>query len=541
MAREYVLTDKSATPLRTQPLALRANFIRLGMHAPQTVFVAIAAVVIAAVVCRIGLKYSFNVNEGWNAYWAAAAWSGADLYPPPSALKMNTYLPLWFYLTGSLGSLVGDNIMAGRILAGAALLSTAVVIFLIVHAMTGLRRDGVTAAAAFLAMSGLFYAQYVAADDPQWGGNLLTTLALLAVVRKASGEKGPIPIHLVVPLLLIAALIKHNVMAVPASIAIYLLLFRRAELPRFILWSIVGLAVVCAGLFLGFGSSVFASMLYPRPYDFEAAWDQSISHLKLYSSLLVVIAYLAYLAIRRNPAATLIFIYSVVSLIQGFVFSGGLDVDVNLFFDFAIACSIGLGLLQNATARFIADETRSWRAGFALLAWLAIGLTPVFTAYEDGLKAGRETLAAMDVSPQQADVAYIRAAVGGVLCENPALCYWAGKDFWVDINTLKILVTGKAQLEADFIASIGHCLYPLIQLQNDWKDEDEGPFTEDILTALETHYIEIWRSAGAHYQVPRPHCGATSAGREHGRAYNRPLAMLAEPPCLSRSLTKSIP
>jgi hypothetical protein len=476
------------------------------------VFVAIAAAVIAAVVCRIGVKYSFNVNEGWNAYWAAAAWSGADLYPPPSTLKLNTYLPLWFYATGALGSVVGDNIIAGRIIASAALLSNAVVIFLIVHAMAGRRRDGVTAAAAFLAISGLFYGQYLAADDPQWAGNLLMTLALLLIVRKAGGESDAIPIHLVIPLLLVAGLLKHNVVAVPASIAIYLLLFHRAGLPRFILWSIVGLAVVCACLFLMFGAAVFASLLFPRQYDFDVAWDQTVNHLKLYGSFLALIAYLAYLAARRNPAGTLIFIYSIVSLIQGWLLSGGFDVDINVFFDFAVACSIGLGLLQNAVARFIANEPRLFRAAVALLAWLAISLTATFSALEYGVKEARNILATMAASPQRADVAYIRNTPGGVVCENLALCYWAGKDFWVDVNNLKILVTGKAQLEADFIANLERCLYPLIQLDDDWQDIAGGPFTAGILTALKTHYTQVWRNADAHYWIALPHCGPTAGG-----------------------------
>jgi hypothetical protein len=512
MAPDDALTDKAQAPMRKDPFAFRADFVRFTISAPLAVFAAIAAAVLLVIACRIAIKYSFNVNEGWNAYWAAAAWSGADLYPPPTALKMNVYLPLWFYLTGSLGSLLGDNIIAGRIVAGAAMLGTAGAVFLIVRAITGLRRDGMTAAAAFLAMCGLFYGLYVAADDPQWAGNLLMTLAMLAVVRKASGERGPIPIHLVIPLLLIAGLIKHNVMAAPASIAIYLLLFRTAEFPRFLLWSIVGLAAVCATLFFIFGRGVFASMLYPRPYDFESAWDQGINHLMPYSSLLLVVLYLGYLAIRRNQPAILIFIYAVAALIQGFVLSGGLDVDINVFFDLGIACSIGIGLLQNAIARFVADETRTWRAACALLAWLAITLTPVFAAAGDGWKGARNLIAALAGSRQQADVAFIKGAPGAVLCENPALCYWAGKDFWVDINTLKILVMGNPQLETDFIVNLERCLYPLIQLQNDWEDdEDESPFTERILIALESHYTEIRRSAEANYRVPRPNCGATAA------------------------------
>jgi hypothetical protein len=499
--------------MRKAPFAPRADFIRLLTYAPQAVFVAMAAAVLVAIVCRIGTKYSFNVNEGWNAYWAVTAWSGGDLYPPPSVFKLNTYLPLWFYVTGGLGSLLGDHVIAGRIVAGAALLSIAAVIFLIVHAMTGLRRDGVTAAAAFLTVSGLFFGPYVAADDPQLTSNLLMTLAMLAIVRSVSGEKRAIPIHLVVPLLFAAGLIKHNAVAAPASIAIYLLLFRRAEFPRFILWSVAGLAVVCAALFFSFGWNVFPSILWPRPYDFEAAWDQSVSHLIPYSSFAVVIVYLAYLAIRRNQPATLIFIYAVASIIQGFVLSGVLDIDINIFFDFAIACAIGLGLLQNAIARFVAEAGRPWPAAVAVLAWLGITLTPVIAGAGSAWRDGRDMLAAMVASPHQADIAYIKGTVGGAVCENPTLCYWAGKDFWVDINTLKILVTAKAKLEADFIANLERCLYPLIQLEDDWEDEDEGPFTADILTALKTHYIEVSPEPAAHYLVPLPNCRTASKSR----------------------------
>lgn len=533
MAPEFTLTETSSTAVRKRPVALRAAFLRLSIYAPQAVFVAIAAAVLAAVACRIAVKYSFNVQEGWNAYWAATAWSGGDLYPPSNALKLNNYLPLWFYVTGSLGSLLGDNIIAGRIVAGAAMLGTAVAVFLIVHAMTGRRRDGVTAAAAFLAMCGLFYGQYAAANDPQWTGNLLTTLAMLAVVRKTSNARGAIPIHLVVPLLLIASLFKQSVFAAPASIAIYLLLFRTPEFPRFVLWSIVGLAVVCAGLFLVFGPGVFASILYTRRYDLDVAWDQTIDHLKLYGPLLAVIAFLGYLATQRNSAAALIFIYSIVALIQGFVLSGGFDVDVNVFFDLAIACSIGLGLLQNAIARFFAREPRPLPATITLLVWLGIGLTPAVSASDQALTDAREILRSAVVSSQQADVAYIKSTPGGAVCQNLALCYWAGKDLLVDVDTLKLLVTRKPQLEAEFIANLERCLYPLIQLEDDWDDEDEGPFTEGMLTALETYYAEVAGGGEAYYRVPRPNCGV-AAGGETG-----PAQRAARPENRSRVLAAS--
>ena len=63
-----------------------------------------------------------------------------------------------------------------------------------------------------------------------------------------------------------------------------------------------------------------------------------------------------------------------------------------------------------------------------------------------------------------------------------------------------------------FIANLERCLYPLIQLQDDWEDADGGPFTAGILAALKTHYTEVPRQAEAHYRVPRPNCRAAGGG-----------------------------
>jgi hypothetical protein len=480
----------------------RGRFFRLVCYAPLAILLSISGAVLVAMVCRIGVKYSFNLNEGWNAYWAAAAWDGADLYPPPGSLKLNTYLPLWSYATGWLGSLVGDNILAGRIVAGSALLLNAAVAFLIVREITGHARDGWCAAGAFLAMSGLYYAQYVGVNDPQWAANLLMSVSLLLIVREINGRSKGRPYYYLVPLLLVGGLLKHNVIAAPASIAIFLLLYRRAEFVLFAVYSAVGLIVVCAALYAMFGTSVFASLLFPRPYDFGNAWAQTLDHLRAYGFLLLVPAYLAW---QAGPPARLIFIYSIVSLAQGFVLSGGFDVDVNVFFDFAVATSIGLGLLQNSVFRAIGSHAGRWRAGAVLALWLVVPLAPVALALPQGIGEVRDVFGTLADSPQQADVASLRALPGGAICENAALCYWAGKPFQVDMNNLKILTAASAPVEADFIARLRTCSYPLIQLEDDWDDVDEGPFTAGVVAALKTHYME---TRGSGYWKPRADCGA---------------------------------
>ena len=77
---------------------------------PHFLYFTLLVPIVATLLVRVWVRYSLDTNEGWNAYWAAAAWSGGTLYPEPLSLKLNNYLPLWFYTTGTLGALLGDNI-----------------------------------------------------------------------------------------------------------------------------------------------------------------------------------------------------------------------------------------------------------------------------------------------------------------------------------------------------------------------------------------------------------------------------------------------
>ena len=74
-----------------------------------------------------------NFNEGWNAYFARAAYAG-PLYFPYDAPVTNNYPPLSFYLIGGLALLGGDPIYIGRFISGVSLLVVAVDIFAILAA-----------------------------------------------------------------------------------------------------------------------------------------------------------------------------------------------------------------------------------------------------------------------------------------------------------------------------------------------------------------------------------------------------------------------
>lgn len=473
---------------------------------PGLAYLTISVVIIAAMACKTGAIYSFNnINEGWNAFWASAAWSGANLYPPVGDLKLDNYPPIWFYLTGAIGHLVGDNIRAGRAIAAAALLLNGAVICLIVREIAGTHRAWWLAGAAFIAIFGLFYQDYAAANDPQLLASLLMMIAIWLVIR-TTGET-PLLAFLpsVVLVMIVAGLIKHNIVAAPLSIALFFLLSRRPRaLIGFVGLSMVAVAIACAALYLTYGNSFFASLLLPRPFDSNVAWEQTKDQLEQYGLLLAVIPFLAF---RRDTKARLVLIYAVVALFQGAALSGGYRVDVNVFFDLLFCISVGLGVMGAAVLRYVENESRSFgRRWTAAACWISIALLPPLIAVPSASDQITEAFSAVTDDSYAEDLQYIRSmAPGQVVCRDLALCYWAGQPFNLDLNNLRIVVWAVPELEDPVVAQIESCRFSLIELDTEWTDKTEGPLSDRVRAALASRYEQVRETTFGVYW--RPHCG----------------------------------
>src|SRR6185295_16458982 len=91
--------------------------------APLIFRIALASLALAClfgllhVLTVLGLHVPFDPNEGWNAYFAQMAMRSGSPYPPDGGFLVNNYPPLSFYLVGAIGKLLGDNIVAGRIVS----------------------------------------------------------------------------------------------------------------------------------------------------------------------------------------------------------------------------------------------------------------------------------------------------------------------------------------------------------------------------------------------------------------------------------------
>ena len=145
------------------------------------------------------------------------------------------------------------------------------------------------------------------------------------------------------------------------------------------------------------------------------------------------------LALQSGRKAKFIFIFAIVAFVQGAFFSGGADVDVNVFFDFAISISVGLGLIEHEVFERIEQKSASdgHRMQYVLAAWLVVTAAPLVLSFETGAEQANVVVAAVTANTQGDDLDYIRSAAGAVACKNLALCYWAGKPFAV-VSSLSV-------------------------------------------------------------------------------------------------------
>ena len=117
----------------------------------QWLLYAIAIVSFTWPIYRAFLNIEIENNEGWNAYFADAAMGKMPLYPSPGELITNNYPPLSFYIVGIVGRLLGDPVLAGRLLSLIAALAVGTAIALSVRRLGGTKTAATVSAAFFLA------------------------------------------------------------------------------------------------------------------------------------------------------------------------------------------------------------------------------------------------------------------------------------------------------------------------------------------------------------------------------------------------------
>ena len=451
---------------RADTLALRALVAVVGFFCAAGLY---------RVLTVLFLRVPLDPNEGWNAYHAAAAMGSASLYPAPNALFVNNYPPLSFYLVGALGSLIGDNIVAGRIVSLAAFVCAFVLIISIARRMRLGLAPSLIGGLFFVSVL-LLFSDYVGMDDPQLLGHALQLAALFVLLREPRGRES---ILLCAVLFVVSLFVKHNLVVLPLAALIWLAAKDRANaLKPAVACFILG-AVGLVWFRVAVGSSLFDQLASPREWSLANAGIGLKTALAWAAPPLVGIGYSLY-AGRSERYLGFCAIYAGLAVLIGTLSAGGAGVDANAYFDLVIALALSVGLMLE----------RLELSGSPVSPAAALIFIPIALSLYAALDADWYTYDfwlhpwADEARTAEADIAFLRGEKGDALCETLSLCYWAGKPQAVDVFNLGQAYATGSRSDLALVERVAHRDFAVIEY------ESLGPFqlTPGVLATTKQFY-----------------------------------------------------
>lgn len=490
-------------------LSLKA---RVSVSAERAWFAAgLATIVLAGAVALVQpLSLLFRIvprsyNEGWNAFWADAAATGHALYVPPDSLIANNYPPISFHLIGFFGKLLGDNIIAGRLVSLVSLLVVIVAAYVWLRAAGSARQIALAGATVLFATFAHYGHGYVAMNDPQVLGH---AFMLSAVVLMWRLEFSRAAVIVGAGLMLLGGFTKHLLIPVPVAMTLWLAVYQRQ---RVLLW----LACFAIGLPLGFWLTTNSyplfveALLAPRVYLVHQAFSATThAVLRLLPLLVVGVIPLVY-GLRNAPNTVLaprmvfVLIYLALSLIVGAIAGGGEGVTRNAFFDLLIASSLlaALGLEWMwehwREPRFLRRLSAAPAAVVVLAAGVILyslaSLPRTIRAVQGADALERDTRATIEMIG--------RLGRGHAGCETLALCYWAHSPFTIDFfNYGQKIQTGALSVDS-CTEALRRGQFPVLQVELE-SDDSARHRLGACAPAIQRYYTEVSRTSAGALLVP---------------------------------------
>ena len=442
-------------------------------------------------VVSIGDPVSRNYNEGWNALHADTVMRGGDLYPDPGALVFNNYPPTSFVVMGVLGAVFGDPLVAGRGVALVSLVVVALCVGRIAATLAACRAIGALAVVLALALVTVFYDQYVAMNDPQLFGHALQFLGLALFLQRPDDTRARFGSLL---LLVLGGTVKHNLVAVPLALVLWILVHRRAQASRFVLTAVALVAAGALAMFLVHGPDLYSGVLeHTRTFALYRAANMVAAWLVPLAPVLGA-ALLATILGRDDPRVDVLTLVTVIGLLTGVVFAGGGGINYNVIFDTVFAAS---ALAAVGVERFVRAVRPAKGADDVVRAAAVVALSlAVLLASPSRLAEERAELRERPgrLEAARADLAFLERRPGPVFCSTLALAHWAGREFEVDPFNLGQAVRTGARDDDDLVSRIVEQEFAVIQF-NDWSRRVD--LTPDVLGAIEEHYRPA-RTSSAH-------------------------------------------
>ena len=400
-------------------------------------------------ILTIPLHIPINYNEGWNAIFDARAVTPGSpaLYPPADSFVFNNYPPLGFYIVGGLGRFVfGDMIVGGRVAALISLLSAAALAGLCVRQLGGSRKSAAAAGLLLLLFVSTFYRTYVAMDDPQWMAHAVMLGGLAVLLRKhgiARLVAGEIPVSNLIGaalLMVIGGFIKHNLIALPLTVTIWLMWLNRRAASVWVAAAAigVGIGVLCTASV--HGRVAFADILHHRRVIRAKLMTHSFSRLAPMLPMAAVETLLLRVmwrgaSVERRAAVMFVTLFGVVATLTGILQRLGEGVYYNAHFETLVAVCLGFGLCVSTTF----NTPVRWRGiAFGPATLSIVAALPLIGGWPWHLPIAWQDIAdrTRRVEAWRPVIARIAAADGPAGCILMSVCWWAGKPSEVDVFNL---------------------------------------------------------------------------------------------------------
>jgi len=390
---------------------------------------------VAIPLCAIPLHVSRNYDEGWNAYFAQIAMHGGVLYPPVDAMITNNYPPLSFYLVGVVGEMVGDNIVAGRLLSVLSLIVVSINVGRFSRWLGAGRSLAMLASVLFLLGMYTLIPGYMATDDPQFLAHAFVTSGAL-IFLKANAERLWQSMVVSVLLIVVGGLIKHNVISLPLALCTWGLFYDRRRLGIFLVASFVMGGATCIMVYMGWGITMVRDIFFnPRlvwPSRALLTMEYALRFLLPY----VVMAIVGWVLLGRRDKASFVALYLVLSMLNGFWMLAGAGVNLNMLCDAVIALTLGAVLFVQAlsgdgwsgwSARMLHGHAKTVACLLIVLPWMVASLFIYFS------RPGVHNVDSLVHVHQWEELSRkLSLSKGAVACETLAVCYWAHKPMEID-------------------------------------------------------------------------------------------------------------
>jgi hypothetical protein len=432
-------------------------------------------------ILRLCFTIPLDYNEGWNAYHALRAIQGENIYDPQGKLFLNNYPPLSFYIVGSVGKLIQDNIYAGRFVALLSFFLIGITIGLAVFSISKNRLIGAYSGLFFITTMGAGYGNYIGINDPQMLAHAVMTAALLVFLNNWDQRRR---LFIVAMLACTAGLIKHNLIALPIALTIFIYIKDIKAVKKWLMYCILIMCICLLIIQFSYGSIFFESIISEREYMVSRIWQHLYGLLGILQIPMVCMIILVALN-WTNDHIFLISIYAFISLITGLFFFGGANVDVNVIFDLVIAVSIGTGVVLMRMPHILLESKRN--SAFLRVIPMALSLGIFLVVPGQPVTRPDQLWSALKQQEMDTleDIAILSARPGPALCEDLSLCYWAQKEFEYDrFNTTQAILAGRRD-ESEVLGKLNSGYFTSIHVY---------PFDNSACTGFTSRFIQSVKS-----------------------------------------------